>query len=137
MLHLDSFIIHFLKSTFIYGTVYSILTNNEQPKSKQNKKSNITVAVIALITATVILSIGTSLMSSIQDIQAKTHKYALDLPVKTEECKHDTTEGPSCSNNEFENRDAASILGGKGDEEDVDEDVHEEDGHNNEDGNLK
>jgi hypothetical protein len=106
-------------------------------QSKQNKKSNITVAVIALITATVILSIGTPLMSSIQDIQAKTHKYALDLPVKTEECKYDTTEGPSCSNNEFENRDAASILGGKGDEEDVDEDVHEEDEHNNEDGNLK
>lgn len=107
---------------------------------KQNKKSNITVAVIALVTATMILSIGTSLMSSIQDIQAKTHKYALDLPVKTEECKHDTTNGPSCSNNEdngFENRDAASILGGKGDEGDVDEGVHEEDGYNNEDGNLK
>jgi hypothetical protein len=111
------------------------MNQTTKQQSKQSKKSNITVAVIALVTATVILSIGTSLMSSIQDIQAKTHKYALDLPVKTEECKHDTTEGPSCSDNE--NRDAASILGGKGDEKDVDEDVHEEDGHNNEDGNLK
>ena len=116
------------------------MNQTTKQQSKQSKKSNITVAVIALVTATVILSIGTSLMSSIQDIQAKTHKYALDLPVKTEECKYDTTEGPSCSDNEnngFENRDAPSILGGKGDKEDVDEGAHEEDGHNNEDGNLK
>ena len=116
------------------------MNQTTKQQSKQNKKSNITVAVIALITVIVILSIGTSLMSSIQDIQAKTHKYALDLPVKTEECKYDTTKGPSCSDNEnngFETRDAASILGGKGDEEDVDKGVHKEDGHNNEDGNFK
>jgi hypothetical protein len=37
-------------------------------------------------------------MSSVLDVKAK-NRHALDLPVKTEECKHDTTEDPSWKDN--------------------------------------
>jgi hypothetical protein len=46
-----------------------------------------------VVTVIAILAIGTSCMSSVLDVKAK-NRLALDLPVKTEECEHDTTEGP-------------------------------------------
>ena len=61
-------------------------------------------------------------MASIQEVQAK-NRHALDLPLKTEECKYDTTTGPSCKNNEnteFESRDFASVVVGSGDKDDDD-----------------
>ncbi|MGC1134118.1 MAG: hypothetical protein WA941_14935 [Nitrososphaeraceae archaeon] len=46
-----------------------------------------------MVTVIAILAIGTSCMSSVLDVKAK-NRHALDLPVKTEECEHDTTERP-------------------------------------------
>jgi hypothetical protein len=94
--------------------------NQIKQKTKQNKKSDVVVAVAVLAIAAMIFTTGTSYMISIQDVQAK-NRHALDLPLKTEECKHDTTNGPSCKNSEnseFESRDFASVVVRNGDEDD-------------------
>lgn len=85
--------------------------NQIKQKTKQNKKSDVVVAVAVLAIAAMIFTTGTSYMISIQDVQAK-NRHALDLPLKTEECKHDTTNGPSCKNSEN------SEVVGNGDEDD-------------------
>src|SRR5918994_3252616 len=98
--------------------------NQIKQKTKQNKKSDVVVAVAVLVIAAMIFTTGTSYMISIQDVQAK-NRHALDLPLKTEERKHDTTIGPSCKNSEnseFESRDFASVVVGNGDDDDDDED---------------
>jgi hypothetical protein len=98
--------------------------NQIKQKTKQNKKSDVFVAVAVLAIAAMIFTTGTSYIMSIQDVQAK-NRHALDLPLKTEECKHDTTIGPSCKNSEnreFESRDFASVVVGSGDDDDEDED---------------
>ena len=94
---------------------------------QQNKKSDVVVAVAVLAIAAMIFTTGTSYMVSIQDVQAK-NRHALDLPLKTEECKHDATNGPSCKNSEnseFESRDFASIVVGNGDDDDDDNDAED------------
>lgn len=74
--------------------------NQIKQKTKQNKKSDVVVAVAVLgAIATMIFTIGTPYMTSIQDIQAK-NGHALDLPIKTEECKHEVVNGPSCKDSE-------------------------------------
>jgi len=86
--------------------------NQINQQTKQSKKNTVIVAVIALVTATIIFTMVSSYMISILDVQAKS-RHALDLPLKTQECKHDTTEGPSCKNNEnsgFENKEFAPIV---------------------------
>lgn len=98
--------------------------NQINQKTKQNKKSDAVVAVAVLAIAAMIFTTGTSYMISIQDVQAK-NRHALDLPLKTEECKHDTTNGPSCKNSEnreLESNDFASVVVGSGDDDDEDED---------------
>ena len=97
--------------------------NQIKQKTKQNKKSDVIVAVAVLAIAAMIFTTGTSYMIFIQDVQAK-NRHAMDLPLKTEECKHDTTNGPSCKNSEnseFKSRDFASVVVGSEDE-DEDED---------------
>jgi hypothetical protein len=69
--------------------------NQIKQKTNQNTKSDVVVAVAVLAIATMIFTTATSYMVSVQDVQAK-NRHALDLPLKTEECKHDTTIGPSC-----------------------------------------
>jgi hypothetical protein len=86
--------------------------NQIKQQTKQSKKNTVIVAVIALVTATMIFTMVSSYMISILDVQAKS-RHALDLPLKTEECKHDTTEGPSCKNNEnsgFEIKEFAPVV---------------------------
>src|SRR5919106_6666752 len=98
--------------------------NQIKQKTKQNKKSDVIVAVAVLAIAAMIFTTGTSYMISIQDVQAK-NRHAMDLPLKTEECKHDTTNGPSCKsseNREFESKDFASVVVGNGDDDDDDDD---------------
>lgn len=99
--------------------------NQISQKTKQNKKSDVVVAVAVLAIAAMIFTTGTSYMISIQDVQAK-NRHALDLPLKTEECKHDTTNGPSCKNSEnreFESMDFASVVVGNGHDDDDDDSV--------------
>jgi hypothetical protein len=59
------------------------MNQTTKQQTKRNKKSIIAVTVIVLTTSTVILATGTSQVSSILDVKAK-NRYALDLPVKTE-----------------------------------------------------
>lgn len=99
--------------------------NQIKQKTKQNKKSDVVVAVAVLAIAAMIFTTGTSYMISIQDAQAK-NRHAPDLPLKTEECKHDTTNGPSCNNNEkseSESRDFASVVVRNGDDDDDEESI--------------
>jgi hypothetical protein len=174
-------------------------------QSKQNTKSGITVAVIALVTAIGVLAIGASFMSSIQAHRDPGNIYltyagndkgddsgsSSNVPYDPNHCIPGNECPPECpegwtpatsplnpqlgclpgsitSDSEVqpgedekvsqsdkdtthgENEDISSMLSGMpptdqdssehqevGDEEDADADVHEEDGHNNEDGNLK
>src|SRR5919106_4623277 len=97
--------------------------NQIKQKTKQNKKSDVVVAVAVLVIAAMIFTTGTSYMISIQDVQAK-NRHALDLPLKTEERKHDTTNGPSCKNSEnseFKSRDFTSVVVGSEDDDDEDD----------------
>ncbi|MGH9964742.1 MAG: hypothetical protein ACRD5E_07945 [Nitrososphaeraceae archaeon] len=82
--------------------------NQIKQQTKQSKKNTVIVAVIALVTATMIFTMVSSYVIAILDVQAKS-RHALDLPLKTQECKHDTTEAPSCKNNEGD-RGAKLIL---------------------------
>lgn len=64
--------------------------NQIKLKSKQNKKSEVIAVVAVLTIAAMIFTTGTSYMISIQDVLAK-NRNVPDLPLKTEEYKHDTT----------------------------------------------
>ena len=75
--------------------------NQIKQKTKQNKKSDVIAAVAVLANAAMIFTTGTSHMIHIQDVLAK-NRNVPDLPLKTEECKHDTTIGPSCKDSEAE-----------------------------------
>jgi biotin transporter BioY len=76
-----------------FPLVMSCTHESNKITNETNKKSIIAITVIILVTVIAILAIGTSSMSSVLDIKAK-NSHALDLPVKTGECEHDTTEGP-------------------------------------------
>ena len=98
--------------------------NQIKQKTKQIKRSDVIAVVAVLAIAAMIFTTGTSYMISIQDVLAK-NRHVPDLPLKTEECKHDTTIGPSCKNSEnseFESRDFASVVVGSEDDDDDDED---------------
>jgi hypothetical protein len=73
--------------------------NQPKQKTKQNKRSDVIAVVAVLAIAAMIFTTGTSYMISIQDVLAK-NRNVPDLPLKIEECKHDTTIGPSCKNSE-------------------------------------
>ena|SRR5918996_4000303 len=74
--------------------------NQIKRKTKQNKESDVVVAVAVLAAiAAMIFTIGTSNIAFIQDIQAR-NGHALDLPIKTEECKHEVVNSPSCKDTE-------------------------------------
>jgi hypothetical protein len=95
-------------------------THESNKTKNKTKQEDVVVAVAVLAIAAMIFTTGTSYMISIQDVQAK-NRHALDLPLKTEERKHDTTNGPSCKNSEnseFESRDFASVVVGNGDDDD-------------------
>lgn len=84
--------------------------NQLKQKTKQNKRSDVIAVVAVLAIAAMIFTTGTSYMISIQDVLAK-NRNVPDLPLKTEECKHDTTIGPSCKNSEnSESKDQTKFL---------------------------
>lgn len=96
--------------------------NQIKQKTKQNKKSDVVVAVAVLAIAAMIFTTGTSYMISIHDVLAK-NRHVPDLPLKTEECKHDTTIGPSCKNsgnNPFEILVDSINVGSADDDDDED-----------------
>jgi hypothetical protein len=70
-----------------------------EPKTKLKNKSEVVVAVAVLAIVVMIFTMGTPYVNSVQDVQAK-NGHALDLPIKTEECKHEVVNGPSCKDTE-------------------------------------